>query len=585
MKKILYILMVALLFQGCEKFLDKVEDSTGMTDEMVFTDYLNTRRFADRMYKDINNYLADYDYSFIAAVCDEGYAECDWETLPIVQTGDWLRAYDAGQALQFYQVWGGWQSIRIANLTIANVDRLEGNATQQQIDEIKGQAYFMRAWYYYEFLRRQGGMPYLETALLGTDNFALPRLSFHETALKIAEDCDRAAAILPSEWDIANIGRPTKGAAMALKASALLFAASPTNNEDNEVARWTAAAQAAWDLISMAQSTGIYKLLESNGTDQITYDSPTGVQTITYPSGYDSIFMFTAPTNEEIIWEHYNSINSNNVWRTFTPKSLATGGIIQGFSVSQNIVDMFETENGLKITDDPAYDPQNPFVDRDPRFYHTILFNRERWTSKSDTYLELYQGGRDVAAAGSSDRHYCTTGYLARKFWARGNDMWGSSTAPTTHVIYFRYAEILLMYAEACNEINGPDYALPGATMTAVEAVNMVRNRVGMPDVATQYLTDKTAFRARIKNERAIELFLEGKRFFDLSRWGDAHKLEHRAIYGASFTPDPSKPTGFTISRSSTPVFTLTFEQKHYRWPIRTADALMFKEFKQNPGW
>jgi len=582
MKKILYIIILALMFQGCESFLDKVQDSTGMTNEMVFTDYLNARKFADRAYKDLNNYLADADYSFIAANCDEGYAECDWETLPIVQTGDWLRAYDAGQALQFYQVWGGWQSIRIANLTLADIGQLEGNATREQIDQITGQAYFLRAWYYYEFLRRQGGMPYIEVALMGSDNYALPRLSFNETALKIAEDCDKAADLLPEIWDLANVGRPTRGAAMALKASSLLFAASPTNNETNDATRWTAAAEAAWDLINYAQTTGRYGLVQSKGTETITYNSPTGIKSIVYPSGFDSIFMYV-PANEEIIWEYYTSINSGNVWRTFTPKTLAAGGIIQGFSPSQNIVDMFETSNGLSVEDDPAYNSQDPYVNRDPRFYHTILFNNQRWTSKTDTYLELFEGGRDRPA--NSDKHYSTTGYLSRKFWGRNVDQWSGAAAPTTHVIYFRYAEILLMYAEACNEIGGPNYKLPAASLTAVEAVNLVRDRVGMPGVAASYLTNATVFRERIKNERAVELYLEGKRFFDLSRWGDAHKLEHRAIYGASFVADGSKPTGYTITRTSTPVFTLVFDQKHYRWPIRTADALMFKEFKQNPGW
>jgi starch-binding outer membrane protein, SusD/RagB family len=425
-------------------------------------------------------------------------------------------------------------------------------------------------------------MPYLEVALQGTDNFGMPRLSYNETAQKIAEDCDRAAALLPGVWDMANLGRPTQGAAMALKASTLLFAASPKNNETNDMTRWTAAATAAWDLINLAQTTGRYKLLTSNGTDQLTYDSPSGIKTITYPSGFDSIFMYT-PYNDEIIWEHYTSVNAGNVWRTFTPKSLAAGGIIQGFSPSQNIVDLFETDNGLKITDDSSFDPQNPFVDRDPRFYHTILFNNQRWTSKSATYLELFEGGRD--RPGTSDKHYSTTGYLARKFWAKNVDMFSGAAAPSTHVIYFRYAEILLMYAEACNEIGGPTYVLPGASLSAVAAVNLVRDRAGMPDVATQYLASAATFRERIKNERAVELYLEGKRFFDLSRWGDAHKLAHREIYGASFLADASKPTGYTITRTSSPVFTLVFDQKHYRWPIRTQDALMFKEFKQNPGW
>ncbi len=584
MKKIiLFFLPIALLFQGCEEYLDKVQESSGMDETQVFTDYNNFRRFEDRMYKDMHDYLADYDYGMIAAICDEGYTEsAQWETMGIVQSGDWIRAYSTAQALQFSAIWTAWQSIRIANISLQKLPMLEGNATQTQINELEGQARFMRAWYYYEFLKRQGGMPYLTEPLGGSDNYALPRLSFHETALKIAEDCDAAADLLPAKWDMANIGRPTKGAAMAVKASALLFSASPSNNPGNDQAKWQVAAQASWDIIAFAQSTGTYKLMQSNGTDQITYTGPGGVKTITYPSGFDSIFMYT-PYNDEIIWEFYERMNSGGQYSTFTIASLAEGGIIQGYSPSQNIVDLFETKNGLAIDDDPAYDPQNPYVDRDPRFYHSILFNRERWTSGTNLYLELYNGGRDRASGDL--KHYSYTGYLARKFWGKNVDLWSGSGAPFTHTIYFRYADILLQYAEAANELGGPGYTLPGATMSAVQALNLVRARVNMPGVSSTYLASKEAFRERIKSERAVELYLEGKRFFDLSRWGDAHKQEHKEIYGVNFVDDASKPTGYTISRTPGPIYTLVFDQKHYKWPIPLNDAMMFKEFTQNPGW
>lgn len=582
MKKILFLLIaLALLFQGCEKFLNKVQESTGMQDAQVFGDYNNFRKFEDRMYKDMHDYLADYDYSFIAALCDEGYTESDWETLPIVQTGNWLKAYSTAQALQFSAPWAAWQSIRIANIVLEKLPLLEGKATQDQIDQLKGQALFMRAWYYYEFLIRQGGMPYIEKALQGNDNYGLPRLSFDETAKKIAADCDLATDLLPEVWDMANIGRPTSGAAMALKASTLLFNASPTNNTGNDQAKWTAAAQAAWDLISYSESTGRYKLLTSKGTDRITYKLPSGDQTITFPSGYDSIFMYT-PYNDEIIWEFYGRVNSSK-YSTFTIATLSPGGIIQGFSPSQNIVDMFETKNGLKISDDPAYNAQNPYVNRDPRFYSTILFNQERWTSGTGIYLELFNGGRDRATG--AFKHYSYTGYLSRKFWAKNVDRWSNANPPPTHTTYFRYAEILLMYAEAANEIGGPAYTLPGASLTAVGALNRVRARAQMPPVNASYLGSKDTFRERIKNERAIELYLEGKRLFDLSRWGDASKEVHKNIYGADFVSNAGQPTGYTITKTTNPVYKLVFEPRQYRWPIPSNDAMMFGAFKQNPGW
>ena len=579
MRKLIFCIAIGACLISCEDYLDKVEESAGMQEEDVFTNYLNFRQFQDRMYQDMHNYLSGGDYSYIAAVTDEGYMTSDWETLPIVQNGDYLRAYNTGQALQLYGIWDAWESIRIINMSLNNLDRLE-DATQEEKDRLKGQAHFMRAWYYYEFLKRQGAMPYITKVYKGTDNFALSRPTYHETVMNVQADLDTAATLLPVRWDPANIGRPTKGAAMALEAAALLFDASPNNNPSGDVERWKAAAEASWELIDFAETTGRYKLVESNGTDVVSYITPEGVKEIRYASGFDSIFLYQ-PVVDEIIWENYASVVDNGMDNVFSTPSIMAGGVIQGYSPSVNIVNSFETVNGLDIEDDPDYDPQNPYVDRDPRFYHSILFNGERWTSQSGNYLELFNGGEER----TGEPHYSKTGYLARKFWGKNVDQWSGANAPFTHVIYFRLAGILLQYAEAANEIGGPDYSIPGASMTAVEAVNKVRARVGMPPVDQRYLTSKESFRERIKNERAVELFLEGKRYFDLKRWKDADKLEHRAIYAHDFVEDPSQPTGFRIFKSEQPIFTLTFEEKHYRWPIPLEDALMYPEFKQNPGW
>lgn len=585
MKKIFLFLAFSISLFGCEEYLDKVEESTGMTGEDVYTDYSNFRKFEDGMYTHMHNYISAGDYSYIAALCDEGYLGPGWETMPTAQNGDWLSSYKTGQALQFYHVWDAWESIRVANLALTNLHQLE-NATLEQEDQLKGEAHFMRAWYYYEFLKRQGGLPYITKALSGSDNFALPRLSFHETAMMVAADCDTAASLLPERWDAANTGRPEKGSAMAVKAAALLFSASPTNNPENDQSKWELAAQASWDLISTLgpEGNGRYKLVECGGTDQVSYmipsDSDTTYQTIDFTSGFDSIFLYQT-THDEIIWEHYPSMTDGGIYSVFTVPSLSRGGVIQGFTPSANFVDQFETANGLAIEDDPSFDGQNPYINRDPRFYHSILFNGERWTSQTDRHMELYNGGSERQEA----EKYAFSGYLARKFWAKNVDQWSGARPPFNHVIFFRLGGMLLQYAEAANEIGGPDYTLPGATLSAVDAVNMVRERVNMPPVDASYVTGKEVFRERIKNERAVELFLEGKRFFDLSRWGDAHKLEHKNLYADDFSYNASSPTGYVINRSTVPFATYTFDQKHYKWPIPLEDALMFEEFEQNPGW
>ena len=575
------------LITSCEDYLDKVADSNGFTDQDLLEDYFKFRQFEDGIYENLQNYISASDYTYIATLGDEGYVtSINWETMPVAHSGDWLRSYDTGQALQFYGVWGAWPSIRRANKVLKLLPDLV-DATQEQRNELKGQAHFMRAWYYYEFLKRQGGMPYITRPFEATDNFSLPRLSYEETALKIAKDCDSAAALLPVRWDIQNLGRPEKGAAMALKASALLFSASPSNNPDNDISRWELAAEASWKLLSELgpQGGGRYKLLESKGTDKVTYKVPTSgserIETIQYPSGFDSIFMYQ-PYHDEIIWENYGAVgDGGGAYRVLTTRSIEANNVTQGFSPSATFVDRFETNDGLAIEDDPNFDSQNPFVGRDPRFYHSILFNGERWTSTSDKYLELFNGGAERA----NQPGYAHLGYMARKFWGKNVDSNSGTAAPQTHVIYFRLADILLQYAEAANEIGGPSYSVPGSTLTAVEAVNRVRARVNMPPVDASYLTNKDTFRERIKNERAVELFLEGKRFFDLSRWGDAHKLEFREFIADEFTLDPAYPTGYRIDRKTEPYFTRVFDQKHYKWPIPLGDALIFDEFKQNPGW
>lgn len=580
MKKIILYLSIALIFFSCEDYLDKIEEAEGMDEKEVFTDFQNFRRYADQMYQDMHNYLSQGDYTFIAAITDEGYLGPGWDLMPNAQQGNWMPLVEGDwPAGAFGGVWQSWRSIRVANMVLANLHQLEGNTTEERIEHLKGQAHFMRAWYYYEFLKRQGGMPYIQKVFEATDDFAMPRLSRHETAQKIAADCDTAFQLLPLRWEESHIGRPEQGSALALKAGAYLVSASPQYNSNNDNERWELAARAAWDAIEFAQTSRRYELLQGNGTDEVTYMTPEGVKDIEYTSGFDSIFMYQ-PYNDEIMWEHYGAINEN-MYNVFSVPSIASVGIIQGFSVSANMADKFETAKGLAIEDDEDFDDQNPFVNRDPRFYHSILFNQQRWTSESDRYLELWDGGDDRGP----DDYYNKSGYLARKFWAPERDQFSGRENPYNHAIYFRLAEMYLIYAEAVNEIGGPNHQLDGSDLTAIDAVNEVRERVDMPPVDNRYLGSTEDFRERIRNERAVEFFLEGKRIFDLMRWGVAHETQYKELYALEFTPDDSKPTGFEIFCSDRPFHSNVFEPRQYSWPVPADDGYMFEEFKQNPGW
>jgi hypothetical protein len=578
----LLILVGLLLFPSCEDYLDKTPEAKGLVEKDVFTDYLKFRQFEDGMYANLHDYLDGLTQSFSPAMGDEAVGL--WGTMRVIRSGDWVSALNstggATGAHEFTQTWGSWSSIRIANTSISKLPILEkeGNATVQQLNELKGQAHFMRAWYYFEFLRRWGGMPYIVKPFGPSDNLSVTRLSYYETAKKIAADCDTAANFLPQNWDPANLGRPTKGSAMGLKATALLFAASPFNNPENSTSKWEEAAKASLDLIKYAENTGIYKLWPCKGTATTTYLTPEGIQTIQYTGGYDSIFMYQAYHNE-IIWSSQRTIN-NAPTGPFGVPSLTGNVLVIGVSPTQNIVDKFETINGLAISDDQTFDSQNPYVNRDPRFYHCILFNRQKWTSKPDIYLELFEGGRDRL----NEAYYCSTGYLTKKYWAPNVDQWSPVRSPFTQTIYLRYADILLQYAEAVNELGGPNHSIPGSNLTALDAVNLVRQRVNMPNVAQVYLNSKDTFRDRIRNERAIELFAEQKRFYDLMRWGVIDKSENTTIYAAGFTADDTKPTGYAIRKYVSP-YGLNYERKHNRFPLPLKDVQMYPDFIQNPGW
>jgi hypothetical protein len=583
MKYFIVLLSIVFLFSSCESYLDKAPEADGMSEAEVFGNYQNFRKYADRMYQDRHNYLTQGDYTHIASLSDEGTAVSGWPSLAEAQNGNWIGLVESDYPTSglFGGVWRSWRSIRIANKTLENIDMLSNdpNVTKDQIDQLKGQAHFMRAWYYYEYLRRQGGMPYIQHAFNASDNFALPRLTRQETAEKIAADCDTAFQFLPQRWPDNHIGRPEKGSALALKAAALLIPASPKYNTGNDKTRWEHVAQAAWDAIDYATTTRRYRLLPSNSLDTITYKTPGGIKMIEYASGFDSIFMYL-PYNEEIMWEHFGAIN-DNMYNLFGVPSITSSGILKGYSVSANMVERFETKNGLAIEDDKSFDPQNPYINRDPRFYHSILFNQIRWTSESGRYLELWNGGSERVP----ENFYNRSGYLARKFWAPNRDQFSGRTNENNHAIYFRLSEMYLIYAEAANELGGPLYKITGSDMNAVDAVNIVRERVKMPPVHAMYLGNQSDFRERIRNERAVEFFLEGKRLFDLMRWGVAHEPEYKNLYAHNLVKDDSKATGFIISRSELPFHSNVFEERQYSWPVPMRDGFMFKEFKQNPGW
>jgi hypothetical protein len=358
---------------------------------------------------------------------------------------------------------------------------------------------FIRAWRYFILLKGFGGVPIIGDVVseIGGDYTEFyERKSIGETIDYIIDELDYSIANLPDrfngDWDR---GRATEEVAMALKSRVLLYAASPLFSESDNQANWQAAANAAEDVMGLG-----YELVDNLDADPA--------------ENYRKLFI-EPPTNEDIFIREFNITSwTIPIERMNAPNGYGGWG---GNCPMQNFVDDFEMANGMPI-DAPGsgYDDQDPYVNRDPRFYASVLYNGAEYRGRQvQTFIP---GGLD-SPDGPENWNTSPTGYYMRKFFNEdiALDDW-NNMGTTTPWRYIRYAEILLNYAEAQNEANGPDQSV-------YDAVNAVRNRAGMPDLPAGL--DKMQMRERIRNERRVELAFEEHRYFDVRRWKIAMETEN----------------------------------------------------------
>ena len=473
---------------------------------------------------------------------------------------DWSKAYTA---------------IRDANIFIVNIYRVPMKEQlpngKPAIAAYRSEARFLRAWLYFELVKRYGGVPLLgDTVFTISDNAQVPRNSFSDCISYIVSECDnikdslRTAAMVNGN----TYGHVTQGAAMALKAQALLFAASPLYNGGNtdpgnpltgyanyDVNRWQLAAQAAQDVINL----NAYSLMYSFDSVFITQAAPVG------------------PNTETIFW--VQSGTSMNVEINNSPVGYASSGADGQTSPTQELVNAFPMNNGLAITDPTSgYNANDPYTDRDPRLKATVFYNGALWLNRP---VQTFDGGLDRPGGIIQQTK---TGYYMRKFMGKFESV--SSNPPayanTVHdFIYFRYAEILLDFAEATNEYSGPSTAVYNALIS-------LRARAGIQAGATNSYglaqgMDQDQMRAVIQNERRIEMAFEERRFWDIRRW---------KIAGQSYNSGPLQGVDIqqSVSGSLTynPMNVLTtafIDPKMYFYPIPYGEVVKNPQMQQNPSW
>lgn len=416
--------------------------------------------------------------------------------------------------------------IRHALEFFENIERVE-NISQQKLDELSGQAHFHLAYQYYRLITFYRDVP-LITKPLEISESDVPKSSKDEVLNYLLEQVDQAIEKLPEEWPQSENGRATKGAAMALKARVLLY---------NE--RWDEAAATAKQIMD----SGNYAL---------------------HPN-FRELFMaaFNNQTEEIILARQYAE-NAETHQQSTTYAPVRTH---RGFALvlpTNELQASFGMEDGLSIEESPLYDPANPFENRDSRYYDTFLYEGS----------ELNGSVVDVVA----DFQFAITYLYFRKHI---QDFTNGFRPLHSNWPIFRYAEVLLTYAEAKNEASGPEASI-------YDALDLVRMRAGLPAMDRSKYGDQASLREFIRNERRVELAGEALRYFDIIRWRIAEETMNLTLMSIDPSLWSNRPTlsdGTPIEQRT--VETRTFDpSRHYVWPI-PQDAIDRSDgiLEQHPEW
>lgn len=468
---------------------------------------------------------------------------------------------------------GAWDGIRIAYNFIENIDRVP-DVDPDYVKQLKAEALMIIACQYSDLYRHIGGMPWVDHAMKVNEPYGIvKRMTAQATCDSIVALCDRAAQDLP--WTIANPeewdGRFTKAAALGAKARILLFNASPLYNSDQpfldgtasnefvtwhgsyDVNRWKQAMDASAELISLAESTGEYKLYHKAGN---SYRKD--FQEAYFLRGNGEVLIsvrdrFRGPTSASTNYYFYASVT----WGC----GLTT----------QELVDFFPMTNGLPISaPGSGYNPTNPYVNRDPRLYETVVVNGDTYKGRT---AECWIGGRERSSASSVSAR---TGYRMRKF-ILDSDL-ATSWGAIIHWPYLRLAEIYLSYAEAANEYYG------APTAEAYRCVNLVRSRVGLPGLPAGMTREE--FREALLAERVCEFAFEEVRWFDLVRWKKEDVFKKR-LHGMDITRVSTSPLTFSYNIWEIPerYWAKSFSPKWYLSPVPQTEVDKGYGLIQNPGW
>lgn len=563
MKKIFTccLLLILIVQAGCKKDFLQLDLGTRLPEDKVFADPLLTVRYADNAY----NFMID----------DYGRLQDTYKGT----TGQ-LADEATGVLISLYPIWAGnylvagsditstytrmYQGIRIVNTVLVNLDRVPWTGSLYNPKIVRAQMLFLRGMFYFELVKRYGGVVIADRPFTPTEDIDLPRNTYEQTVNFILKDLKEAEDILKVEtsanyspttdWDAGNYGRPTVGAVKALRARLLMLDASPVHNPSADAGKWSLAAAASKEIIDMNK----YSLQADYNTLLNVDNSPEYI-----------MIKVRAPRQ------------LGGFLNDFVMSPAPASGGAQGLlNPTQNHVDLYEavkrtTPTGPILSSAPigetgsGYDPQNPYANRDPRFYANIIYNNMTWQGRQ---IQMWEGGADFKIGTNT---FTRTRYYCRKLWPEIYRS-GATARSLINYIYFRYAEVLLNYAEAQNEVNGP-------TAEVYQYINQVRARVGMPGLPAGL--SKTDMRTRIQNERGVEFAFEDIRWWDIMRWKKGPELVSQTLTAMNVVRNG---TGFiyTVVPVEEAYQRRPFQERQYLYPIPLTEINKSNGILlQNPGW
>jgi hypothetical protein len=618
MKKTIILLcigLIVLFISSCKDYLDKSPEST-FTEEEVFSNYSTFKTYFDGLYKGKtgrNTTATNYQNNTNIFVNFNLYfggipRHFSHEQMTDLSDAGWIREnasikggnlgnnislfYDDGYQRPIFTT--SFHTLRIANMALEKVHLLK-DVSKDEIDDIIAQSHFCRAFSHFALFRYWGPMPYITKVIGPDDQWDIPRLSKYETCRRIAADLDTAATIFERlhlmRRDVAGVGevghlsspdqfRPNGTLCKALKGRVLLYAASPLNNK-NGIKDWEDAAKANWEAIQIALQNGFFLLPKKD---------------------YQLNWVGSNYTDEQFWTWTPGLLKHDDQMLTFLSNGVFSASAnVAGDSPTQNCVDKFETAWGdpldTQADRDAAtalghYKEQDPYKNREPRFYIDIMYNEAPIPGYVTAKIYTQTVNGVITYSELLDQKYpgiTNTGYYERKLW--GGQSVKNNIAVMHSDPFIRLAELYLNYAEAANEAYGPNTPAPGANLTAVQAINIVRQRIGHVDVQSRFTTSTEAFRPRIKNERTIELAFEGHYYFDERRWMDAPVAMGGPLMGMAIEKVPvssTYPIGYKHTRVPlNATRQSTWKPEMYYLPFKQADYFKMKKFDAtlNPRW